>query len=256
MSANALAHAVYEWARSNGALAEVSGLTTGEPQQFTDLGEGDLQSLNYAQERLSKGRLVGVIANEADETVTVVTKGLLGPRVVKSLPDQIDGVAMSYVGGADLEANPPAVPAASSLGHPPHHMYDDRIACGSSITAAPVYGAGTLGCLVTTHDGTLCGLTNNHVTGDCNHTLIGMHILSPAPMDADPDGPAPMGIGRHHSFVPLRSGDPQQVDAQELDVALFSITDHPQVSSMQGSGAFDTPSAAVAPAGRAMADLG
>ena len=94
MSANALAHAVYEWARSNGALAEVSGLTTGEPQQFTDLGEGDLQSLNYAQERLSKGRLVGVIANEADETVTVVTKGLLGPRVVKSLPDQIDGVAV------------------------------------------------------------------------------------------------------------------------------------------------------------------
>ena len=77
-----------------------------------------------------------------------------------------------------------------------------------------------------------------------------MHILSPAPMDADPDGPAPMGIGRHHSFVPLRSGDPQQVDAQELDVALFSITDHPQVSSMQGSGAFDTPSAAVAPAGQ------
>lgn len=105
-------------------------------------------------------------------------------------------------------------------------------------------------CLVRMSDGMLCGLTNNHVTGDCNHTPLDMHILSPAPIDADPNGPAPMGIGRHHSLVPLGSGDPQQVPLQELDVALFSINDPALVTSVQGTGLFDTPGAVAAPTAR------
>ena len=241
---------MYEWARSNGVLAQGTGMPTGEPQRLVDVTEGDPERLEYAQGRLAKARVVGVIADEEHGTVTILTKGTLGPRVVGRLPDEIDDVAVAYIGGADIETNPPTVPAASTIGHPPYHLHGGRIACGSSVTAAPVHGAGTLGCLVTTDDGTLCGLTNNHVTGDCNHTPLRMHILSPAPMDADPNGPAPTGIGRHHSFVTLHSGDPQQVQVQELDVALFSVTDQDRVSSMQGSGLFNTPGAATNTAGR------
>ncbi len=250
MSARDLAHSVYEWARSNGVLAQGTGLPTGEPQRLVDVTEGDPERLEYAQGRLAKARVVGVIADEEHGTVTILTKGALGPRVVGRLPEELDGVTVAYIGSADIETNPPMVPAASTIAQPPCHLHGGKIACGSSVTAAPVYGAGTFGCLVTTDDGILYGLTNNHVTGDCNHTPLGMHILSPAPMDADPNGPAPTGIGRHHSFVPLHSGDPQQVQVQELDVALFSVTDHDQVSSMQGSGVFNTPGATINPAGR------
>lgn len=230
-------------------LAEGAGLPTGEPLHLANVTRGDPERLAYAEERLTKARVVGVIADEESRSVTILTKGPLGPRIVGHLPDEINDMAIKYIGGADIETNPPTVPAAGTIGHPPYHLHQGRIACGSSITAAPVYGAGTLGCFVTTEDGTFCGLTNNHVTGDCNHTAIGMHILSPAPMDADPNGPAPTGVGRHHSLVALHSGDPQQVQLQELDVALFSITDDNQVSSMQGSSIFDTPGTATDPAG-------
>ena len=250
MSATTLARSVYEWAKSNGTLAEGTGLPTGEPQHLANEFEGDLERLEYAQARLGKAQLVGVIADEEHRTITILTKGAVGPRIVEHLPDEMNGVAVAYIGGADIETNPPAAPAASTIGHPPYYLHGGRIACGSSVTAAPVYRAGTLGCLVTTDDETLCGLTNNHVTGDCNHTLVGMHILSPAPMDADPSGPAPTGIGRHQRFVTLQSGDPQQVQVQELDVALFSITNHSLVSSKQGSGLFDTPDTDTSPAGR------
>ena len=249
MPAEDAARKLYEWARSNGVLAERTGLPTGEPQNLVDVAEGDNERLRYAQQRLSKAQLVGVIADDEHNKVTVLSKGALGPRIVDHLPDEIDGVAVAYIGGADIESNPPPVPAASTMAQPPYHIHAGRIACGSSISAAPVFGAGTLGCLVTTDNGTLCGLTNNHVTGDCNHTVLGMHILSPAPMDADPNGPAPTGIGHHHRLIPLGSGDPQQVRLQEFDVALFSIADDGQVSSMQGSGVFDTPGAAINPVG-------
>jgi hypothetical protein len=87
------------------------------------------------------------------------------------------------------------------------------------------------------------------VTGACNHTRVGMHILSPAPFDADPDHRAPTAIGRHHSFVALASGDPRQVQLQELDVALFALTDPDLVTSMQGSGLYDTPDDVTDPLG-------
>ena len=128
-------------------------------------------------------------------------------------------------------------------------MHGHHLACGSSVTAASAWGAGTLGALVHLADGTLCGLTNNHVTGGCNHTRLGMHILCPAPFDADPDHPAPRAIGRHHSFAQLASGDPRQVPLQDIDAALFSVVDPGLVSSMQGEGLYDTPDDVADPVG-------
>jgi hypothetical protein len=106
-----------------------------------------------------------------------------------------------------------------------------------------------MGCLVRLPDGTLCGLTNNHVTGDCNHTVRGMYIIAPAPVDADPQGPAPLAIWRHHSFIQLASGDPLQTVLQELDVALFAIQEENSVTFMQGNGFYDTPNVVLPPSG-------
>ena len=70
-----------------------------------------------------------------------------------------------------------------------------------------------MGCLVLTEDKKLCGLTNNHVTGDCNHTEANMHILVPSPMDAMVNGPPPTAVGRHLRLIPLQSGNPGQSKA-------------------------------------------
>ncbi len=79
-----------------------------------------------------------------------------------------------------------------------------------------------------------------------------MHIMCPAPFDADPAHVPPTAIGKHHGFTPLLSGDVRQVQPQELDVALFRITKPDLVTSMQGNGEYDTPTATKAPAGGMM----
>ena len=123
MSARELAQSVYEWARSNGVLAEGTGLPTGEPLHLVDVTEGDPERLAYAQGRLAKARVVGVIADEEHRTVTILTKGALGPRVVGHLPEEIDGVIVAYIGSADIETNPPPAPAARGRNArlPRHH---------------------------------------------------------------------------------------------------------------------------------------
>jgi hypothetical protein len=60
-------------------------------------------------------------------------------------------------------------------------------------------------------------------------------------MDAHPSGPPPRSIGRHARLIPLQSGDPAQVTRQELDAAIFEISDPSLVSSAHGGG-YDTPS--------------
>ena len=67
MSARDLAQSVYEWARSNGVLAEGTGQPTGEPLNLVNMTEGDPERLDYAQGRLAKARVVGAIADEEHE---------------------------------------------------------------------------------------------------------------------------------------------------------------------------------------------
>ena len=237
-----MAERFYEWARATGALVEAPGLPTGQPLSLTDTLGLEPEAAEKTERRLLKAQLVGVLVDEKNQRVTVLTKGALGPRVAKALPETIDDVSIEYLGGVAFEANPPDPVPRGELTSPPCWLHKGAIACGSSITVAPVHGAGTLGCLVTDDDGKFYGLTNNHVTGDCNHTVVGMYVLSPAPMDATPSGPPPRAIGRHSRFIQLQSGDPTQVTRQEIDAALFELTDAKQVSSMQGDGRYDTPS--------------
>lgn len=233
----------YDWARASGALVETRGLPTGEALSLKESLELAAETAQETERRLLRAQIVGVLVDEQNRRVTVLTKGKLGPRVAKALPHAVGGVTVEYLGGVAIGANPPEPIPPDQLTSPPCSLHKGTIACGSSITVAHVHAAGTLGCLVTEEKGKgkLYGLTNNHVTGDCNHTMVGMYVLSPAPMDAHPSGPPPRTIGRHSRFVPLRSGDPQQVPGQELDAAIFEIEDPTFVSSMQGGGRYDTP---------------
>lgn len=121
-------------------------------------------------------------------------------------------------------------------------MHDGRVCCGSSCAAAT--GApGTLGALVRrANDDKLYMMSCNHVIAACNQVPIGIPILSPAPLDAQPFGDLPRAIARLSHAIPLRSGVPGIEDPCEQDVALAALLDEALVSSKQGgSGGFDTP---------------
>lgn len=249
-----LANDMLAWARENGALAPgvAAPPADGNAVEFLPrlVNGDDAIDLAKVEKTLQRIKLVAAAVDAQNDRMVVLTKNQVSSAASKLLPTSMSGIAIDYVGQAAIEPNPPVIPQSAVGSSPRCFVHNGRLACGSSVTAAPIPCAGTLGALVQLADGTLCGLTNNHVTGGCNHTELRMHILCPAPMDADPDMPAPAAIGRHRSFVTLGSGDPRQVQLQEVDGALFEITLPDAVSSMQGDGAFDTPAITAAPVGR------
>jgi hypothetical protein len=247
-TAAAVAEGIVEWAREHGALADAASIPRPRGQRVAldvfpeNVGNpDDREAVGKAEKTLERIKVVAVAVDAERQRAVVLTKNQVSASAEKLLPDIIDGVRIDYVGQAVIEPNPPPIPQSAGAASPRCFLHNNKLACGSSVTAASLWGAGTLGALVQIGNGQLYGLTNNHVTGGCNHTVQGMHIMCPAPFDADPSHPAPLAIGRHHSFVALASGDPGQVQEQELDVALFEVTRPEVVTSMQGDGAFDTP---------------
>ncbi len=257
--AQEVAEGIIEWARLHDALADNASLPRSRERPPAD---GDIfpavddpevqEATEKAEKTLERIKVVAVAVDEERERAVVFTRNQVSSAAEKALPSKIDGVSIHYVGQAAIEPNPPVLPQSSNASAPRCFVHGGKFACGTSVTAASVWGAGTLGALVTLPDGKIYGLTNNHVTGGCNHTQMGMHILAPAPFDADPAHPPPVAIGKHHSFVPLNSGDPGQVALQLLDVALFEATEPDLLTSMQGSGFYDTPSIIADPVGGMM----
>ena len=249
---------ILAWARRQGVLANdlaVPALPGGaEPENaFPNMAAGSpgAEEVEKGERTLGRLKVVTVVADEQRGRAIVLTRNQVSKSSATALPDEIEGVRVDYIGNAAPEQNPPALAFSSVEAAPRIFLHNNRLACGSSVTVAPVHGAGTFGAIVRLEDGTLCGLTNNHVTGECNHSKIGMHVLCPSPHDADPAHPAPTAIGKHRNFVTLESGDPGQVRLQEVDAALFTLTRPEIVTSMQGAGsdAYDTPSQVAPPLG-------
>ena len=92
-------------------------------------------------------------------------------------------------------------------------------------------------------------LSNNHVFAACNHVPVGQPILSPSPMDARTDMPAPRQLCRHADIVELRSDTPPLVPLSLCDAAIATVPDEQIVSSWQGGNndGYDTPSQALTP---------
>jgi hypothetical protein len=246
-TATEIAKKIYSWAESAGALLQSQSRGELPTDLSEQLGLPKNSVVRHCGQTLQYLRIVGVTADDNEKRVAVLVKNQVSNASLTKLPGKIGDVAIRYIGQASLGSLPPHIPQASALGGSRFFLDQHRFCCGSSITVSPVAGAGTLGALIRLADGTLCGLTNNHVTGDCNHSRPRMHILCPAPMDADPDLPAPTGIGTHRSFVKLESGDPNQVSKQELDAAIFNISNSDVLSSYQGPRFYDTPAATANP---------
>ena len=254
MTAAGLAEVIYDWARNAGAMA--GGLKIASPTAPLSGVFGPAAGLKAkrAEERLKTMHVVAVTADDAEAHVAIFGKNKITDAALKELPTRVGDITVEYIGGAELASSYPQLPVPMSTmsGSSRFWAPGGRFACGSSITVAPIHGAGTLGALIRLPDGKLYGLSNNHVTGDCNHTKVGMHIMCPSGIDAEVGNLPPTAIGRHSRLTPISSGDPGQIGKQELDAAIFEITDENLVTSWQGNMEFDTPAAVVPPSAHLM----
>ncbi len=244
-----LGAALHEWARKHGALAVSEAAQAGVDWPLERIFNTDAEAAQRISQALHRVKIASIAADDATKTVSVLCKGSISDSLSKKLPGRVHGITINYSGKNLIEANPPVIPHSSASGSPLWFTHGGRMACGSSVTCSQTFGAGTLGFLGTLRDGRIVGFSNNHVTGDSNHTPPGMHILCPSPFDASPFSPPPKAIGRHLQLVALHSGDPSQISLQELDAAIFDLTDIDAVTSMQGGGLYDTPTETVAPSG-------
>lgn len=247
-AAKDVANAIQRWADKNGFLAGFDPAPVAERATLHSvIPTVSLEDSPKADSLLERTEITAILVDEDTPSVSILTAGHLGPRNSKVLPNAIDDVNLRWIGSAAIHQNPMPLPTQPTVSRR-CYIHNGRIACGSSVTAATIFHAGTLGCLVRDGDGDLCGLTNNHVTGGCNHMLANMPILSPSPLDATPTGPEPRTIGRHKALVPLDSGNPQTVQPQKYDSAIFKIENEDLVSSIQGTH-YDTPTAIGQPTG-------
>jgi hypothetical protein len=249
LTAGGLADLIYDWARNAGALSDgprIASSTASLSVAFAPMAGLDL---GRTEARLKALRVVAVAADNAERHVAIFSKNKISEAANKELPKNVGAITIEYIGGADLApAYPqPPIPMSTVSGGSRFWAPNGKFACGSSITVAPIHGAGTLGALVRLSDGKLYGLSNNHVTGDCNHTEVGMHIMCPSGIDAEVGNLPPTAIGKHTRLTPINSGDPSQIGKQELDAAIFEITDEDLVTSWQGNMEYDTPVATVHP---------
>lgn len=241
-----LGSALHEWARRHGALSAREAAQSPIEMSLERIFDTDADAAKRISQALHRLKITAVTADSGNGTISVLCKNAISSQINKKLPKRAHGVDFSYIGKTTIETNPPPAPFSAAAGAPIWFTHSDRISCGSSVTTSQVFDAGTLGFLAKLADGRLVGFSNNHVTGECNHTPHGMHILSPSPMDASPASPPPLAIGTHFALAPLHSGDPNQITLQETDAAIFLVTEPDKVSSMQGNGFYDTPSETVA----------
>ncbi|MEA2907229.1 MAG: hypothetical protein QOI12_4616 [Alphaproteobacteria bacterium] len=207
--------------------------------------------LEYAQRAEPFGGLavqsVGFEDGVGDAKVHIyLTRG--SSRLIKSLPDNIDGVPVRVHNMGPITVRPEAASAATNRGH----LFErkNRVCCGSSCAPTSENCTGTFGAIVrkgSAHQ--LYLLSNNHVFGGCNHVPQNQPILAPSSNDGNPTVRAPGEIGRHHEIHELRSGNPVFVNPCDADLAIARATTPHSISSWQGDGAdgYDTPPHSVSP---------
>ena len=180
---------------------------------------------------------VGYTAGIEEGEPKVVIHVLKGSRrAFRALPQRIDDADIEI----DLIGKLRAVPAA--VGPSNFFEHQGRIACGSSSAVSGSPYTGTFGALLR-HAQNLLALSNNHVFGGCNHTTMGMPLVSPSSGDTRVGRPAPQEFARHDRIVETRSGDPGLVPPNRVDAAVGIVTNQNLVSSWQGDQdeGFDTP---------------
>lgn len=236
-SAHEAASGIREWALSKNLMrplpldVEATFIVDVPMAQFSDDAEVILRNVGIAS----------ISYNDNDNFVNVHTKRRVTQKDLTVLPSEIFGIAVIYAHGEIDELGVPPLEnqgasySVVTVGGNTHYC------CGSSISPGNDASAGTLGALI--RIGTeILGLTNNHVTGGCSHSPVGLPILAPGVLDVGAGGLNPFTLGLHRRVLNMVPGDGGNVDiSQNTDAAIFSLVSEGVVSSMQGS-AYDTPS--------------
>jgi hypothetical protein len=145
-------------------------------------------------------------------------------------------------------AQPLSVTTPSAASRTPVVTRESRLCCGSSISIGNTREAGTLGALLRSPEGTVFGLSCNHVVGGCSNARRDVPIVSPGILDVGAGAPLPRFVGLHRRALPFVQGDPVAVPGyrDNQDAAIFEIADPASVTSWQGE-AFDTPAMVAEP---------
>lgn len=189
-----------------------------------------------------------IVFNDGTSSVYVYTEKRVTQKEQESLPHWLEGCEVLYPHGWVDELTPPINRAQAA----PYSVVQSaagtwHYACGSSISPGNEASAGTLGAIVTDASGELYGLTNNHVTGGCNHSGVGLPILAPGVLDVAPGGQSPFTLGFHERVLPYVLGTSGNVDiSSNTDAAIFKLTSPAAVSSKQGIH-YDTPATVLDP---------
>ncbi|WP_049639220.1 hypothetical protein [Methylophilus sp. TWE2] len=186
---------------------------------------------------LKEKNIIGFAYNQSAKIIYVLLKKQLAKKDHEALPKFLtQEYRVEYIQANNAQAQQPGNTAS------PYTLTAAGIyTCGSSIHPARHIGSGTLGCLVKNDNGEIFGISNNHVTGNCNFTLENEQILAPGHVDIHPGMIDPFTIGHHVRSAPFISGVSANVDvSSNLDAAMFKIADPSRVSSMQGD-KYDTP---------------
>lgn len=238
LSTHEVASGLGKWAISKGL---VEGLDAATEAFYL----ADVEKVGFSADAEAILRAKGIHSisyNEPGHTIYIYTKKKIANKDLQVLPSNFLGVGIAYPQGSvdpiGREVNKPqgAVCSIHKTAQAEHYT------CGSSISPGNDCSAGTMGALVRDKQDKLMGLTNNHVTALCSHTLVGTPILAPGVLDVGPYTMAPITLGFHVKALEMKIGTVGNLDIQSnLDAAVFELPNESLVSSMQGN-AFDTPS--------------
>lgn len=238
-----VAIAIRRWAEESNLLRIGGGVPT---NNRIDQIEGAIAMSDEARSVLERQKVTAVGFSRTREKIFIYTNKIVTGKNKNVLPTHLnDAYPVEYKQAKPVNINPEH--ADDVLGPSPYFIHNGAYACGSSIGIGSVRMAGTLGCIVKDADDNYYGLTNNHVSGGCNNTRVGMPIVAPGILDVSVNERDPFTIGHHHSVLTMRQGEPGTVNHLEnTDAALISIGNLALVSSNQGE-AYDTPSECVDP---------
>lgn len=235
--------AIARWALSRNLLTALPANM--EAEYLANVAPIDMGE--HAEPILRRRGIASIVFNDPESLVRVYTDRRVTQKELEDLPRLFEGCDVTYPHGAVTDLVPPIIQAQGT----PYTLLQvgggGRYTCGSSISPGNEASAGTLGALVRDAAGVIYGLSNNHVTGGCNHSGVGLPILAPGVADVAPNGVFPFTIGFHERVLPYVLGTSGNVDiSNNTDAAVFRIHNADWVSSFQGD-TFDTPAVVADP---------
>lgn len=238
VSARHVAEQMLAWASAHHMLDPLA--ITGQSAVTEGQGPNDgtlLQQQGNMVHTLRAKQLAGVLYNEPEKTVYLLTRRRISATALKTMPGWHAGITLKYLHFGQAQVGGMTQPSDGES----YRELNERYCCGSSIHPARHQGAGTLGCLLRDSQGKLYGLSANHVSGLANYADAGEKILAPGHSDITPNGRDPFTIGVHVRALPMNHGMPANVAIDDnTDAAVFEIRNPDAVSSFQGT-FYDTP---------------